>query len=73
MRRIALQFFEIYSSGASHLAWTNLSKSYQPVILDYALAFFDCSLKGETHPDPLTNLRKHPWLKGVSEMRSDLK
>jgi predicted dienelactone hydrolase len=56
-------------AGAGHFAWTNLNKSYQSVINDYAVAFFDRYLKGETHPDPLAHLVNHPWPKDVSDLR----
>ncbi len=59
--------FYVEFHGASHFAWTNLSKSYQPTILAYALAFFDRYLKGEA--DPLARLYDRPWPEGVSEIR----
>ncbi len=59
--------YYIEFGGASHLAWTNLSKSYQPVFLDYALAFFDRYLRGAE--DPLVRLLDRPWPKYVSDIR----
>ena len=55
--------------GAGHFAWTNLNKSYQSVINDYAIAFFDRYLKGTTSPDPFTHLLDRPWPKGVSVLK----
>ncbi len=63
--------FYVELRGASHFAWTNLSKSYQPTILEYSLAFFDQYLKGLD--DPLTRLLDRPWPKDVSNIRYDLK
>ncbi len=58
-------------AGAGHLAWTNLDKSYQSTINDYAVAFFDRYLKGT--PDPLTRLLDRPRPKDVSGFRYALK
>lgn len=55
--------------GAGHFAWTNLNKSYESVINDYALAFFDRYLKGPTHPDGLSRLLDRPWPKDVADLR----
>jgi len=54
-------------AGAGHFAWTNLDKSYQSIISDYGIAFFDRYLKGTT--DPLTHLVNRPWPKDVSDLR----
>jgi predicted dienelactone hydrolase len=56
-------------AGAGHFAWTNLNKSYQSPINDYALAFFDRYLKGTTDPDPLAHLIDHPWPEDVSDLK----
>lgn len=56
-------------AGAGHFAWTNLVKSYQPVINDYALAFFDRYLKGATNSDALTRLIERPWPTEVSNIK----
>ncbi len=56
-------------AGAGHFAWTNLNKSYQPVINDYALAFFDRYLKRETNPDSLTHLVERPWPREVNNLK----
>jgi hypothetical protein len=56
-------------AGGGHFAWTNLNKSYQPTIDDYALAFFDRYLKGATDPDPLAHLLEQPWPRDVSDLR----
>jgi len=58
-------------AGASHLAWTNLDKSYQPIINDYAVAFFDRYLKGAT--DPLNHLLDRPRPKDISDFKYALK
>jgi len=63
--------YYIEFSGAGHFAWTNLNKSYQSIINDYAVAFFDRYLKGT--PDPLTHLLDRPWPKDVSNMKYALK
>ena len=60
-------------SGAGHFAWTNLNKFYQPLINDYALAFFDRYLKRTTTPDPLAHLIQHPWPKYVSDLKYALR
>ena len=36
--------------GATHFAWTELSRDYQKIIADYAIAFFDRELMGKTAP-----------------------
>jgi len=54
-------------AGAGHFAWTNLDKSYQSIISDYAVAFFDRYLKGTS--EPLTHLLARPWPKDVSDLR----
>ncbi len=64
--------FYVEFRGASHFAWTNLSKSYQPTILEYALAFFDRYLKGEADPNPLARLLNRPWPQEVSDLRYDM-
>lgn len=58
--------------GAGHFAWTNLNKSYESVINDYALAFFDRYLKGPTHSDGLSRLLDRPWPKDVKDLRCTL-
>ena len=58
-------------AGAGHFAWTNVNKSYQPLINDYALAFFDCHLKGNS--DPLAHLLDRPWPKDVRDLKYALK
>jgi predicted dienelactone hydrolase len=63
--------YYIEFSGAGHFAWTNLNKSYQSVIGDYAVAFFDRYLKGT--PDPLAHLLDRPWPRDVSNMKYALK
>jgi predicted dienelactone hydrolase len=55
--------------GAGHFAWTNLNKSYQSVINDYAVAFFDRYVKGTTDPDPFAHLLDRPWPKDVSVLK----
>jgi predicted dienelactone hydrolase len=60
-------------SGAGHFAWTNLNKSYESLIDDYAVAFFDRYLQATTSPDPLAHLLDHPWRKDVSDLRYALK
>jgi predicted dienelactone hydrolase len=60
-------------AGAGHLAWTNLDRSYQSLISDYAVAFFDRYLRGTTNPDPLARLVDRPWPKDVSELRYALR
>ncbi len=62
--------FFVEFDGAGHLAWTNLSKSYQPLILEYARAFFDRCLKGVD--DPLARLLDRPWPQDISDLRSAL-
>lgn len=62
--------FYVEMDGATHLAWTNLNKSYQSLILEYALAFFDRYLKGSE--DPLARLLERPWPQDVSELRYSL-
>jgi len=59
-------------AGAGHFAWTNLNKSYQPIITDYARAFFDHYLKGTDNPDPLGRLTARPWPKDVDSLRYSL-
>jgi hypothetical protein len=56
-------------AGAGYLAWTNLNKSYQRIVTDYAVAFFDRYLKGLVNPNPLTHLPERPWPGDVSEVR----
>jgi predicted dienelactone hydrolase len=58
-------------AGAGHFAWTNLNKSYQSIISDYAVAFFDRYLKGT--PGPLAHLLDRPWPKDVSDLKYGLK
>jgi len=60
-------------AGAGHFAWTNLNKSYQPLINEYALAFFDRYLKGTTRPDSLARLLDPPWPREVSDLRFAVK
>jgi predicted dienelactone hydrolase len=60
-------------SGAGHLAWTNLNKTYQNIISDYSVAFFDHFLKGKTNPDPLAPLTGKPLPKQVSHLNVALK
>jgi predicted dienelactone hydrolase len=60
-------------AGAGHFAWTNLNKSYQPLINDYAVAFFDRYLKGTTNSDPLAHLLNHPWPKDISGLKYALR
>ncbi len=62
--------FYVEFRGASHFAWTNLSKPYQPLILEYALAFFERYLKGLD--DPLARLLDRPWPQDVSNIRYSL-
>ena len=56
-------------AGAGHFAWTNLNKSYQPVINDYALAFFRRYLKGTADPDALAQLLARPWPQEVRDLK----
>jgi len=56
-------------AGAGHFAWTNLNKTYQPVINRYAIAFFDRYLKGTTNPDPLPELVNPPWPTDVKAVK----
>ncbi|MGO8786756.1 MAG: alpha/beta hydrolase family protein [Terriglobia bacterium] len=56
-------------AGAGHFAWTNLNKSYQPIINDYAVAFFDRYLKGARESGPLTRLVERPWPAEVSNLK----
>jgi len=56
-------------AGAGHFAWTNLDKSYQSLINDYAVAFFDRYLKGTISPDPLAHLLDRPWPNNVSDLK----
>lgn len=63
--------YYIEFSGAGHFAWTNLNKTYQSVINDYAVAFFDRYLRGT--PSPLTHLLDQPWPKDVSNLKYALK
>ena len=58
-------------AGAGHFAWTNLNKSYQSIIDDYAVAFFDRYLKGT--PGPLAHLVEPPWPQYVSDLKYALK
>lgn len=60
-------------TGAGHFAWTNLNTSYQSLINEYAVAFFDRYLKGKSNPDPLAHLLEHPWPKNVSNLRYALR
>jgi predicted dienelactone hydrolase len=60
-------------AGAGHFAWTNLNRSYQALINDYALAFFDLYLKGTTSPNPLAHLLDRPWPGGLSDLKYALK
>lgn len=55
--------------GAGHLAWTNINRSYQSVINEYAIAFFDRYLKGEADTEPLAKLLARPWPDDVRELR----
>ena len=55
--------------GAGHFAFTNLNKSYQSLINDYAVAFFDRHLKGTTNPDLFAHLLDRPWAKDVSVLK----
>ncbi|MGO8819277.1 MAG: alpha/beta hydrolase family protein [Terriglobia bacterium] len=63
--------YYIEFSGAGHFAWTNLNKTYQSAINDYAVAFFDRYLRGT--PDSLTRLVNRPWPKDVSNLKYALK
>jgi predicted dienelactone hydrolase len=56
--------------GAGHLAWTNLVKTYQPLIDAYSVAFFNHYLKGATSPDPLAPLITNPPPPGVSLLKA---
>lgn len=56
-------------AGAGHFAWTNLNKSYQSRINQYALAFFARHLKGTAEPDPFAHLLDPPWPHDVSDLR----
>jgi predicted dienelactone hydrolase len=56
-------------AGAGHFAWTNLNKSYQARINEYALAFFARHLKGIADPDPFARLLDPPWPQDVSDFR----
>ena len=44
--------------GAGHFAWTDLSPTYQPAIIDYSRAFLDRYLKGKPFPKVLAT--PHP-------------
>jgi predicted dienelactone hydrolase len=55
--------------GAGHLAWTDLNRTYQAMIENYSLAFFDHFLKNKTDPDPLAALTTNPPPKGVSYLK----
>ena len=57
--------------GAGHFAWTNLNDKYQPLIGEYAVAFFDSYLKGTT--GALDSLVANPRPKGVSSFKSAVK
>ncbi len=56
-------------AGAGHFAWTNLDKSYQSLINDYAVAFFDRYLKVTISSDPLAHLLDRPWPNNVSDLK----
>lgn len=58
---------------AGHFAWTDLRKSYQPVINEYALAFFDRYLKETVEPDRLSHLLERPWPSKVNSLKYALK
>jgi predicted dienelactone hydrolase len=57
--------------GAGHFAWTNINKTYQEVIAQYSVAFFDRYLKPQPASDRLDALTKKPLPKGVSDVRAD--
>ncbi len=57
--------------GAGHFAWTNLNEKYQPLIAEYAVAFFDCYLKGIT--GALDSIIANPRPEGVSSFRALVK
>ena len=38
--------------GAAHFAWTDLNPAFQPVIVDYSLAFLNRYVKGDASADP---------------------
>lgn len=57
-------------AGAGHFAWTDLNKSYQWLINQYSLAFFDRYLKVTT--DPLAHLIDRPWPDDVKEIKYQL-
>jgi predicted dienelactone hydrolase len=59
--------------GAGHFAWTNLNRSYQSVINEYAITFFDQYLKGEADPAPLAKLLGRPWVQDVKEVSYKLR
>jgi predicted dienelactone hydrolase len=66
--------FFVDFSGAGHFAWTNLNRTYQPVINNYALAFFDRYLKGNIGPaDQLAEILQPPWPDKVDGVEFTLK
>jgi predicted dienelactone hydrolase len=60
-------------AGAGHFDWTNLKASYQSVINEYALAFFDRYLSGTIEPDRLSHLLERPWPSKVNDLEYALK
>ena len=60
-------------AGAGHFAWTNLNKSHQSLVDNYAVAFFDRYLKGIKHPDPFAHLLERPWAQDVNDVKYVLK
>jgi predicted dienelactone hydrolase len=60
-------------NGAGHLAWTDLNHTYQGIINDYSVAFFDRFLKGKDDPDPLVALTANPLPGQISYLKSAAK
>lgn len=59
-------------AGAGHFAWTNLNESYQSVINNYSLAFFDRYLKGPTSSGTMDHLLDRPWPQDLKDLRYTL-
>jgi len=71
--RSSVPKYYVEFEGATHFAWTNLTKAYQDLIDAYSVAFFDHYLNGKTNPDPLTRLFASPLPHNVSSVKMQLK
>jgi len=58
-------------NGAAHFAWTDLNPTYQAIIVQYSVAFFDRYLKG--NPAALEPLMKTPYPRLISFLGMDSK